>query len=75
MNEPGPGADLRRAGRWHLAGWAVGAFGGVTLAGGIWDAVIEHEWWHLVLLPVWVLFYFWVVMGCFRRAQAPGEAA
>jgi hypothetical protein len=62
------GIGVERPG-WLVATAVVTLFAVTGLLNALWAAFVEHEWWQLPVVPVGVLFYGWIIAGCWRRAQ------
>lgn len=58
-----------KRGAWLFAAIVLTAVGVLTVAGALWDAIVEAQWWKLVAIPVAVLLYFWLSAGALRRAR------
>jgi hypothetical protein len=54
---------------WLIAAVALLILGAFRLFDALWAALVDHEWWHLPVVPVAAMIYGWGFAGCWRRAQ------
>lgn len=54
---------------WLLATVAFGTFGVAAVLGNLWIGIVGGEWLALLATPVAVLFYGWLTLGSWQRAN------